>query len=234
VPGTLSARYTGAVAPSLPLSLLLALALAPLPGLARAAGPGAVLEGRVVGVADGDTLTLLVERRPVRIRLAQIDAPEIGQPYGRRSKAALSELVFGKPAQVAVVDEDDYGRQVGEVYVAGVHVNFDMVRQGHAWAYTRFARSTEVIDLESDARRAGRGLWRLPESQRDPPWVWRQRGRRSRAERPSSEPRDPACGTRRFCREMASCAEARFHYARCGLRHLDGDGDGVPCESLCR
>jgi endonuclease YncB( thermonuclease family) len=230
----LRARYTEAVAPSLPVALLLALVLAPLPGLARATGPAAVLEGRVVGITDGDTLTLLVDGRSVRIRLAEIDAPEMGQPYGRQAKAALSKLAFGRSARVEVVDEDDYGRQVGEVHVGGVHVNFEMVRQGHAWAYTRYARSTEVIDLESEARRAGRGLWRLPESQRDPPWNWRHGERRGRAGRAPADLRDPACGTRHSCREMTSCAEARFHYERCGLRYLDGDGDGVPCESLCR
>jgi endonuclease YncB( thermonuclease family) len=154
-----------------------------LPTLACATSSPALLEGRVVAISDGDTLTLLVDERPVKIRLAQIDAPEMRQPYGRRAKAALSDYAFGKPARVEVVDVDDYGRSVGEVYVDGVHVNFEMVRQGHAWAYTRYARGVEIVDLENEARAARRGLWRLPEEQRDPPWVWRHRGRRSRLDR---------------------------------------------------
>ena len=158
-----------------------------LPTLACAASSPALLEGRVVGIGDGDTLTLLVDARPVKIRLAQIDAPELRQPYGRRAKAALSDYAFGKPARVEVVDVDDYDRRVGEVYVAGVHVNFEMVRQGHAWAYTRYARGVEIVDLENEARAAQRGLWRLPEAQREPPWVWRHRGRR-----PQAQPDDPA------------------------------------------
>ena len=152
-----------------------------LPALACATASPALLEGRVVGIHDGDTLTLLVDERPVKIRLAQIDAPEMRQPYGRRAKAALSDYASGKPARVEVVDVDDYGRSVGEVYVDGVHVNFEMVRQGHAWAYTRYARGVEIVDLENEARAARRGLWRLPEEQRDPPWVWRHRGRQSRS-----------------------------------------------------
>lgn len=200
-----------------------------LPTLACAASSPALLEGRVVSISDGDTLTLLVDERPVKIRLAQIDAPELRQPHGRHAKAALSDYAFGRTARVEVVDVDDYGRSVGEVYVDDVHVNFELVRQGHAWAYTRYARGVEIIDLENEARAAQRGLWRLPEEQRDPPWVWRHRGSRTRA-----QPDDPRCGAKRACREMTSCAEARLYLTQCGLDTLDGDGDGIPCESLCR
>jgi micrococcal nuclease len=170
------------------LPAALALGFGLLAALAAVADPPTVLEGRVVGIADGDTLTLLVDERPVRIRLAQIDAPERGQPYGRRAKAALSGYAFGKPARVEVADVDAYGRTVGEVYVDGVHLNFEMVRQGHAWAYTRYARSVEIIDLEDEARSAQRGLWRLPESQREAPWIWRHRKQRSRANPDAAAP----------------------------------------------
>jgi len=135
------------------------------------------LDGRVVGVGDGDSLTLLVDRERIRIRLAQIDAPELGQPYGKRAKAALSALAFGKRARVEVVDIDRYGRTVGEVFVDGIDLNREMVREGHAWAYTQYAHSTEIIALEDAARAAEKGLWSLPESQREPPWIWRHRNR---------------------------------------------------------
>ena len=192
---------------------------------------GETLEGRVVGVTDGDSLTLLVGREELKIRLAQIDAPERGQPYGSRSKQALSDLAYGRTAQVRVIDIDAYGRSVGEVYVDGVHVNSEMVRQGYAWAYTRYARSTDIIDLEKEARTARVGLWSLPEDQRDAPWVWRH-DRRKRPPRSTST--DPRCRDKRTCGEMTSCAEAHFFHSECGLQSLDGDGDGVPCESLCR
>lgn len=188
-----------------------------------------LLVGKVVGVTDGDTLTLLVDREQVRIRLAQIDAPEKGQPFGKRAKSELSRMAFGKQARVEIVDVDRYGRTVGEVHIDGLHVNLEMVRLGYAWAYTEYARSTEIIDLEDEARREQRGLWRLPLSERDQPWEWRSKKKRSRVTQATDE-----CGEKRTCGEMASCAEAHFHLSQCGLSRLDGDGDGVPCESLCR
>jgi endonuclease YncB( thermonuclease family) len=186
------------------------------------------LAGEVVRVVDGDTIVLLADREPTRIRLAQIDAPEMGQPYGKRAKSELSRLAFGKPAKVEVVDVDRYGRLVGEVYVGDMNVNSEMVRSGHAWAYTKYSRSTEIIELENEARRMQRGLWKLPSAQRDAPWEWRRSRRRGH-----TEVRDAACGAKRTCAEMANCSEAKFHHSQCGLGHLDGDGDGVPCEALC-
>jgi len=187
-----------------------------------------ILTGRVVSISDGDTLTLLVDREQVRIRLAQIDAPEIGQPYGKKAKAALSALAFHKQARVEVVDIDRYGRTVGEVFADGIDVNREMVREGHAWAYTRYSHTTEIIELEGSARASKKGLWALPENQREQPWLWRHR---PAAQRPEPGPR--VCGTRTYCSEMASCEEARFHFEQCGAHSLDGDGDGIPCESLC-
>jgi endonuclease YncB( thermonuclease family) len=187
-----------------------------------------ILDGRVVGVTDGDTLTLLVDREQVRIRLAQIDAPESNQPYGKNAKAALSTLAFGKQARVEVVDIDRYGRTVGEIFIDGVDVNREMVREGHAWAYTKYSHTTEIIELEDSARTAKKGLWALPENQREPPWIWRHT---PRAPRPKSGPL--VCGTRTYCGEMANCEEARFYFEKCGVQSLDGDSDGIPCESLC-
>ena len=186
------------------------------------------LTGSVVSISDGDTLTLLVDREQIRIRLAQIDAPEIGQPYGKKAKAALSALAFRKQARVEVVDIDRYGRTVGEVFADGIDVNREMVREGHAWAYTKYSHTTEIIELEGGARAANKGLWALPESQREPPWLWRHP-----PGAPRPEPGPLVCGTRSYCSEMANCDEARFYFERCGVHALDGNGDGVPCESLC-
>jgi endonuclease YncB( thermonuclease family) len=187
------------------------------------------IEGRVIGVADGDTLTLLVDREQIRIRLAQIDAPEFNQPYGTRAKRALSALAFRKWARVEVVDIDRYGRSVGEVFIDGIDVNRAMVREGHAWAYTKYLYTPEIIELEDAARAANKGLWALPEGQREPPWIWRHA---PRLPQPKSGPL--ACGTRTHCSEMANCEEVRFYLEQCGVHSLDGDGDGTPCESLCK
>lgn len=219
-----------------------ALALALLFALASGVGAEPFLEGRVVAVFDGDTLEVLVDGAPRRIRIAGIDTPERGQPWASRAKRALSDRVFGKWVKVNEVAQDRYGRTVGEVYADDVCVGCELVREGHAWVYRGYTDDRVLFDLEAQARAAGRGLWSLPESQRTPPWKWRERGRR-RAEgrRPAdAEERPPmgaavgVCGAKRTCGEMAHCEEARFHLRECGLSSLDGDGDGVPCEALCR
>ena len=170
-------------------------------------------------VTDGDSLRLLVAGNQIKIRLAQIDAPEIQQPYGRRAKSELARLALGKRARVEVVDIDRYGRTVGEVHIAGLHVNQEMVRLGYAWAYTRYSRSMEIIDLENDARSKGIGLWRLPESERAAPWNWRH-GRVGKSE----DRVDDRCGDKWSCGEMGDCAEARFYLLECGRGMLDGEG----------
>lgn len=130
--------------------------------------------GRVVGITDGDTLTLLVEgNRQVKIRLGEIDTPESGQPYGKRAKQELSELAFNKTARVKVQDIDRYGRTVGRVFVDGLDVNAEMVKRGAAWVYRKYAKDAGLFKLEEQAKREKRGLWSLPESERVPPWEWR-------------------------------------------------------------
>ncbi|MDJ0846813.1 MAG: thermonuclease family protein [Myxococcota bacterium] len=193
-------------------------------------------------VFDGDTLEVLVGNRTERVRLAGIDTPERGQPWAERSKQALAGRVFGKEVRINRVTTDRYGRTVGEVYADNVCVGCELVREGHAWVYRGFADDPVLFDLEAEARAAGRGLWALPEAERVPPWEWRRARRSStRNEAPARDAaparrRDAplACGSKRVCGEMASCEEARFHLETCGLSRLDGDGDGVPCEKLCR
>jgi hypothetical protein len=109
-----------------------------------------------------------------------------------------------------------------------------MVREGHAWVYRDYLKDQTMLDDETYARKNKTNLWGLPEAQRIPPWDWR-RGKRELKAKP--EPlRDQTfkCDTKRKCGEMISCEEARFYLEECGLKRLDGDKDGVPCESLCR
>lgn len=148
---------------------------------ARATQPSlaAAFAGRVVGVADGDTLTVLTTARAeVRVRRAEIDAPESGQPYGARAKQVLSDLAFGRQVRVATVDIDRYDRVVGRVHAGARDVNTEMVRQGAAWVYVRFNRDPALPPIEAEARAARRGLWALPEAERVPPWEWRAQHRR--------------------------------------------------------
>ena len=141
------------------------------------------LSGRVVKVADGDTITLRSgDGALVRVRLAEIDAPEQDQPYGRRSRQALADLVSGENVRIVVQDTDSYGRTVGRPYVDDLDVCAEMVRSGSAWAYTKHLTDRALLRHEQDARDAARGLWSLAETDRVPPWQWRwQNGRRTTA-----------------------------------------------------
>ena len=152
--------------------LLLILSLIAHPALA------AELRGRVVAIADGDTLTLLTpEKRQMKVRLAEIDTPERRQPYGTRARQALADMAFRKEARVVVVDTDRYGRTVGRVWVGETDVNAALVRQGAAWVYRQYAHDPVLPVLEQAARDGRRGLWALPEAERVPPWEWRRQRR---------------------------------------------------------
>lgn len=135
------------------------------------------------------------------------------------------------------MDRDRYGRIVGRVYANGVDVNAELVRQGAARVYRQYAHDPDLFALEAAARRQQRGLWALPEARQVPPWEWRRAGRQppgATLPAPSADSGAFACGHKRTCKAMTGCAEARFYLTVCGLSRLDGDGDGMPCEALCR
>lgn len=148
--------------------------------LARAhPASAAEIRGRVVGITDGDTLTLLTDlREQVRVRVSDIDAPERRQPYGDRARQALSDLTFGRRARVEARDIDRYGRTVGRVFIGPVDVSAAMVERGAAWVFRQYSHDPDLLRLETEARTARRGLWRLPEAQRVAPWDWRHASRR--------------------------------------------------------
>jgi endonuclease YncB( thermonuclease family) len=131
------------------------------------------IAGKVVKVADGDTITILAERKQTRVRLANIDTPERRQPWGKKAKQALADLVAGEWVEV-----DRYGRTIGLVRVGGIEANRALVRSGNAWVYPKYNRDPGLPDIEAEARAAGLGLWSLPESERIPPWEWRRKKRR--------------------------------------------------------
>lgn len=136
----------------------------------------ALIVGLVVGIADGDTLTVLNEDfQQVKVRLAEIDAPEKRQAFGTRSRQSLGELCHEKRAEVRVIDVDRYKRIVGRVSCAGVDANAAQVRRGMAWVYDRYAKDKTLYRLQDEARSSGRGLW--VDHSPVAPWEWRrQRG----------------------------------------------------------
>jgi len=135
------------------------------------------LQGRVVSVSDGDTLTVLVDRRQVKVRLVDIDAPESKQPFGARSKQSLATLCFNKEAKLEAQGKDRYGRIIATVYCAGTDANAAQVRQGMAWVFDRYASpSSPLYALQIEAKAERRGLWSDPAPV--PPWEWRQHQRK--------------------------------------------------------
>ena len=119
--------------------------------------------GKVIRVADGDTITILdPSNTQLKIRLNKIDAPEKSQAFGQRSKQHLSDIVFGKSVTVTWEATDRYGRILGTVWVDGRDINLQMVRDGFAWHYKRYDSSPAYAKAEADARAARRGLWSAP------------------------------------------------------------------------
>lgn len=134
---------------------------------------GEEIKGRVVGVTDGDTLTVLVNGHDqIKVRLAEIDAPEKSQPFGQRSKKSLSDLCFNKDAVLQKTDTDRYGRTVAKVYCTGVYANAEQIRVGMAWAYRKYLHDQSLLSLENEARTAKRGLW--IDIDPTPPWEFRK------------------------------------------------------------
>lgn len=124
------------------------------------------IEGRVVSVADGDTITILsADFIQHKIRLAGIDAPEKNQAFGQRSKQSLSNLVFGKVVQVQTNKRDKYKREVGQVFIDGNDANLEQVKLGMAWHYKAYEKEQSAdaqkvyADAENEAKAARLGLW---------------------------------------------------------------------------
>lgn len=139
-----------------------------------AAGPRQTL--RVVGVHDGDTLTGLDENKVQhKIRLDGIDAPELGQPFGRAAKQALSDKVFGKDVVVEPKTKDRYGRTIGHVLVDGRDVNLEMLAEGMAWHFKQYDDDARRAQAEEESRAGGKGLW--ADEHAEPPWEWRRHDR---------------------------------------------------------
>lgn len=133
------------------------------------------LTGRVVGVADGDTLTVLVDRTEHRVRLAEIDAPEKRQAWGERAKQSLADLCFNAEASVDVANTDRYGRSIARVHCGGLDASLHQVRAGLAWAYTRYLTDPAIARAEAAARDSRAGLW--ADAEPVPPWLYRKGGK---------------------------------------------------------
>lgn len=215
-----------------------------------------IFSAKVIAVLDGDTVLVLRGAQKIKVRLANIDAPEVGhagmgglppnsqkdQPFGTQSRVSLLEMVGKKQVQIDSQAVDQYGRTVGQISVDGLNVNQEQVRRGMAWEYSHYHSDKTYIGLQSDAQQARRGLWTQTSPQA--PWQWRKLhpsiAPAKQANKHNSSNHavpmalyDLECGKKRYCAQMNSCDEAHFYLTRCGMKTLDGNKDGVPCENLC-
>ncbi len=154
----------------------LASVVLPLPILA------ATLEGVVIGVSDGDTVTVLDSRKQQhKIRLSGIDAPEKSQPFGEESRRSLSDMVFSKFVSIVWEKQDRFGRTVGKILINAQDINLEQIRHGMAWHYKAYAHEQPMEDremygdVEMTARKAGQGLWLDPSP--IAPWDYRRQRR---------------------------------------------------------
>lgn len=155
-----------AMSPSI-VSIAIVLALFPTTALAD-------FSGSAVSVLDGDTIEVLHNQHPERIRLNGIDCPEKGQAFGKRAKQAVSELVFGKDVTLQTYGKDKYGRTIADVLLAdGTNVNQVLVKEGWCWSYRKYAAGdAELERLEHEAKEAKKGLWQ--DTAPVPPWLYRK------------------------------------------------------------
>lgn len=139
----------------------------------------ALPENTVIGITDGDTVKIMgADAQPFKVRLKGIDAPERGQPYARKSKKALSDLIYKKQVKIRGNKKDRYGRTLARLYVDDLDVSAEMVRQGAAWVYRKYTKDPILYAAEDEAKAHKRGLWTLPDPL--PPWEYRRNGNAGR------------------------------------------------------
>jgi endonuclease YncB( thermonuclease family) len=201
-------------------------------------------EAKVLVVMDGDTVLVMSGAFKAKIRLVNIDAPEKDQSYGKQSQESLQSLIGGKIIHVESKAVDKYGRTIALISIGDINVNEEQVRRGMAWAYSRSREGKTYTRLQREAQLARRGLWHQFDPQQPSQW------RKLHPSEPTKYAHLPqhkalpqnqkpeefdtlACGKKNYCSQMATCDEAHFYLSVCGVKRLDTNNDGIPCESLC-
>ena len=125
-----------------------------------------------IRVVDGDTIRAEAKGEEIKIRLVEIDAPEMNQPFGAQAKNFLNRLLYGKDVTLISQGKDRYGRTLGEIYANGESANALMIKSGFAWVYDRYVKDSSLYKYQDQAKAENLGLWQAE----DPiaPWVWRK------------------------------------------------------------
>lgn len=201
--------------------------------LCLAATAASAWPARVQRVIDGDTVEVRRDGQVETVRIAGIDAPERGQPGGDAARLALEAILGGGEVEVLASGRDRHGRTIARIERGGRDVGRLLVQAGHAWQFTRYDDSAGLRQAEQFARANGLGLWADPDALA--PWLWRRQSRTGAARQARQAENLPGgCTPAPRCSQMTSCAQAMAALRQCGPGRLDGDRDGIPCESLCR
>ncbi|MBE9144887.1 thermonuclease family protein [Planktothrix mougeotii] len=202
------------------------------------------LLGTVISIGDGDTIRANVNNKAITIRFGCIDAPEMKQtPWGEQSRQRLQQILpIGTQVTIREIDTDKYGRTVGEVVTSntGRNINLLMVSEGQAVVYRQYlngcsANKDNYLNAEAKAKQQRLGYW----NQQNPvmPWVFRHQGETENVN-PSPTPTQsnlPACTQSDCdCGDFKTQSEAQrvLEAFPNDPFKLDGDKDGVACESL--
>lgn len=136
---------------------------------------------KVIGIKDGDTVSLLMDGKEQTVRLAHVDCPEKKQPYGTKAKEMVSDLCFGKMVSLQGEGKSDRnGRLIAELILPnGVNINKTLVKNGLAWHFKKYSKDNSYAQLEIEARNKKTGLWK----EKDPiaPWKWRKMTKEEKA-----------------------------------------------------
>ena len=162
------------------------------------------IHGEIIRIIDGDTVDVLVNKTPIRVRLVDIDAPESKQPFGQKSRQFLADMIFRQQVTIVEKGKDRYNRVLGTVFKEdNTNVNESQVSNGMAWAYRYREQATNpaMLDLEQDARQKRLGLWSDPLSSIVEPWIWRRVNNKFRAHETAQGRGDRRAISRLFFRD---------------------------------
>ncbi|WP_198266686.1 thermonuclease family protein [sulfur-oxidizing endosymbiont of Gigantopelta aegis] len=135
----------------------------------------------VIAITDGDTIKVLDKNNhQIKVRLASIDAPERKQPFGKKSKQMLANMIWNKRVNLDCPKKDRYQRLICTIIFYGVDINREMVATGGAWVYRKYYKGTDYLKVERYAKNHHLGLWNTSEYQAIPPWEWRGMDKRKK------------------------------------------------------
>lgn len=194
------------------------------------------LSCKAVGIRDGDTFSCLQKNQQLTVRLAHIDAPELGQAYGQRAKQALSRLIFQQPLTLTPLGYDKYQRILAIVYdQQGRNVNLALIEQGMAWTYQ--TKLTDYQQAQQQAQLQRVGLWQDPKPTHPAEWRAYKRSHSSKNLQNSAQNQPLAtvnCNIKLSCAQIGHFKSAQRYFQQCGWKELDGNNDGIPCNKLYR